>query len=140
MKRTLYFSVLLAIAAACGVGRSEPPPLPTPRLALSTPQPTDFEPAAAAFLAAWERSDYADMYNLLSPLSRAAIGLEAFTQRYSDVAVAMTQTGLETKILSSLAEGSDAQVSYLVTFRTAVFGDVQSPEPIGMSLVFADGG
>jgi penicillin-binding protein 2 len=127
------------IAAGCSAATAEPLPLPTPRLALSTPQPSDFEPTAAAFLAAWERRDYAGQYSLLSPLSQAAISLEAFSQRYDGVATAMTQTGLETRILSSLGQGQNAQVSYAVTFRTAVFGAIQSPEPIVMPLVFSDG-
>ncbi|MBI3761684.1 MAG: hypothetical protein HY260_07455, partial [Chloroflexi bacterium] len=136
----MLFSILtLWFVAGCGPRPSPATPLPTPHFTFATPPTPDHEGTAAAFLSAWERGDYAAMYNLLSPLSQAAITLEGFTQRYTDVAQAMTQTSVETRILSSLAQGTDAQVSYSVTFHTAVVGDIVSRQPIVMPLIYSKG-
>lgn len=138
-RRLLALILTLSFAAACGLKQPSASPLPTPHVTLATAPASDYEGTAAAFLAAWERGDYAAMYSLLSRLSQAAISLEDFAKRLTDVAQAMTQTSVETKILSSMAQGTDAQVSYSVTFPTAVVGDIKSLEPIIMPLVYADG-
>jgi penicillin-binding protein 2 len=134
---------LLLLAAACSTPASGTA-LPTPALTLETQTPptalpSDYEGTAAGFLAAWQRGDYATMYSLLSPLSQAAITQEDFTKRYTDIADSMTQTSVETKILSSLADGPSAQISYEVTFHTGVVGDIRSIHPIVMPLVFDEG-
>ncbi|MBI3362804.1 MAG: hypothetical protein HY023_17015 [Chloroflexi bacterium] len=141
MKRRLL-TLMLLFATACGTTSRTPTtalPLPTPQITISTPLPSDHEGTAAAFLSAWQRGDYAGMYALLSPLSQAAISLEDFTKRHQSVAEAMTQTSVETKVLSSLAQGTDAQVSYSVTFHTAIVGDISALQPIIMPLVYANG-
>jgi penicillin-binding protein 2 len=134
----------MLLAAACSLSPEQSPALPTPGVSVSTePPPTllpsDHEGTAAAFLAAWERGDYAAMYNLLSPLSQAAVTLQDFTERYTGLAESMGQISVDTQILSSLADGANAQISYSVTFQTAVVGDVNSLEPIVMPLVFSEG-
>lgn len=121
--RRRAWPLVLLLAAACAAPQTQPTPSrPTP--AVSTSVPPNPEETTAAFLAAWRSKDYPAMYALLSPLSQAATSSEDFTARYQGVADAATLVSLETKILSSLKEGTAAQVSYSVTLHTALVGDI----------------
>jgi len=88
----------------------------------------DLEAAAGAqgvmdaFLQAWEAEDYPGMYAYLTPLSRDALSLEAFTEIYQNTAQSLTLESLKTDVLSALAEAYHAEVSYRLNFETRLFG------------------
>jgi penicillin-binding protein 2 len=122
---------LIACSSLTPVPTLTPPP-PTPTL--TTPDP---EGTATTFLDAWVKGDYTAMYSLLSPLSQDAISLADFTARYESVARVSTLKSLEAKILNVLKSGARAQASYIVTFHTAVVGDI--PRQTEMPLVYENG-
>lgn len=107
------------------------PPTPT----LTTPDPLG---TAEAFLEAWERSDYAGMYSLLSPLSRDAVTPADFQARYLDLAVTAAITEIRTQALNALKSGANATVLFEVTLRSALFGEIT--RKITLPLVFTGGG
>ena len=124
MKAVRHFGIWvlgfgISACAALQPAPTPTPPPPTPTLA--TPDP---EGAARTFLEAWEKSDYAAMYSLLSPLSQDAIGLSDFQARYEAAAHAATLQQVEAQILNVFKSGAKAQVSYTVTFQTALVGDL----------------
>ena len=99
------------------------PTLPAP--AMSTSEPPNVGIVSVAFLDAWESEDYVGMYSLLSPLSKAAISMDAFVERYEEIVDAAAITSVETTILSTVQEGLDAQVLYQVLMRTALVGTIR---------------
>jgi len=106
------------------------PPTPT----LTTPDPRG---VAGIFLQAWEKSDYAGMYSLLSPLSQDAISSGDFQARYAGLAKTLSLKSLETKIISAFKKEATAQVAYSVTFHTAIVGDLT--RQMEMPLVYNGG-
>ncbi len=109
--------------------------LPTPPVYVTTVP--DAETAAHAFLDAWKADDTVTMYGMLTSVSRDAINQDAFTKRYKDVAINITQQSLEYEILSKLTNPSSAQVAYNVTFHTQILGDIKSRE-MNMGLKLED--
>lgn len=134
--RAIFALGAVLLLAACA-SLAPPPtvtPLPTPT---ATPPTPEVEGVAAAFLAAWERADYAGMFSLLSALSRDATSREAFETRYTAMSRAAAQIGLTTKILSALKEGRAANVLFEVEVQTAVVGAIT--RKIEMPLVYEEG-
>lgn len=82
------------------------------------------EGTAVAFLDAWQKGDYAAMYALLTPGSRAVFSLEGFIKHYQNLAETATLHSVEIQILSLLQEGQTAQVAYRVTLQTVLVGDI----------------
>lgn len=129
----LYFVFWFLISACNPLASATPavlPPTPTTRPA---PNP---EGTAAAFLDAWERTDYAGMYSLLSPLSRDATSLDEFQQAYESVNRIAAVTAVETQLLNALTSGEKAAARFSVTLRTALFGGIT--REINMPLVLAN--
>jgi penicillin-binding protein 2 len=114
---------------------------PVPAVPTSTPVATPVPPspgaAAAAFLAAWEASDYATMYNLLSPPSQAAIDAASFTERYQTALTTATVLTVTTHLQSALQEGEQASVSFHLTLGTALVDSLVAD--VVMSLDLYDG-
>jgi len=82
------------------------------------------EQIAETFLKAWQQTDYGTMYALISPNSRDAYTQDDFTSEYDDAASQITTNTLETKITSSLRQGTTAVIMYDVVFHSQLFGDV----------------
>ncbi len=125
------------IVVLAGCASLQPPPTltpapPTPTVATPDPQGT-----AAAFLAAWERADYAGMYSLLSPLSQDAIAPADFQARYVEMAATAAVTELRAQALNTLKSGASAQVLFEVTLRSALFGEIIRKTTL--PLVYTDG-
>src|SRR3989304_10218652 len=113
----------LAVLVACsGAGRATGTPLPSPQV-LVTPAP-DPELAAGTFLAAWQRGDYAAMYTGLSTLSRDAMTVDVFRERYQDVAAAATLSGLDYQTHGARVSTQTAEGRFSLTLHTAVVGDL----------------
>ncbi len=104
------------------------PPSPTPSL-----PPAD--ETAYTFLQAWGQEDYATMYNLLSPSSRAEYSQEAFVQRYRKVVAGAALLEVIPRILAAYQPGTQAKVSFTTTFHTALVGDFEVENE--MLLVYA---
>ncbi len=116
-------SVMLIVNACSSPPASPPTPtLPPPAVTITIPTPPDV--IAQQFLTAWEAADYGAMYSLLSPLTRDAINSPDFAARYQSIADALTLTALKTQVLSVLTQGHKSQVTFRVTFTTALYGDL----------------
>ncbi len=79
---------------------------------------------AGTFLQAWENSDYATMYELISPNSRDAYTETDFSDQYTSAATQITLNTLETQVINSLRQGTTATTLYNVVFQTEMFGEI----------------
>jgi penicillin-binding protein 2 len=96
------------------------------------------EAAARAFLSAWQVFDYENMYALLSSLSRDAQTKEQFQDYYQKVKETATLRSIDYAITSVQMSPTDAEVTYDITLRTVLVGDIQ--KSTRMLLKFQDGG
>jgi cell division protein FtsI/penicillin-binding protein 2 len=79
--------------------------------------------AAAKYMDAWQKEDYPLMYDMITRVSRDAITLEDFENKYLDAAQNLGFEKMEGTILSVMPKELTAQVSARVTYKTAVYGD-----------------
>jgi penicillin-binding protein 2 len=138
--------LLISLSLGCGgqvASTPEPtlPPTITPTLpgpgVRTTPAP-DPQEAARSYLEAWQGDDYEAMYAMLTGLSRDAIPLEQFSERYRSVAreAALESVGYE--ILSSLTKPRSATVAYRVSLISTLVGEIGRDTLMNLSL--EDGG
>ena len=141
MKRISWL-LLLVFLAGC-VNTTESPAvtvaptqgvtLPPPGLTItSTPSVDD---TFNQFVEFWKAEDYLNMYALLTPLTQDAISQEKFSQAYTDAANSMTLSSLDVQTLSVLTNPASAQVTYRVTFKTALVGEISRDTTMNLSLV-----
>ncbi len=136
MKLFRWFSLLVIFALLLGactpdkpiisnpfVPSNTPTPLPT-AIANITPVP-DAGVAVSAYLDALKANDYASMYAMLTKVSQDAITQEDFAKRYTDALNIMSAGKFDYEIHSSQVSPYKAQVSYSVTYHTALVGDIQ---------------
>jgi penicillin-binding protein 2 len=97
-------------------------PLPPPGVTLE-PAP-DVSAALAAYLDAFKAENYNAMYAMLSKVSQDAITLDDFAGRNRDALNEMSAGSFDYKILSSLVNAYSSQVSFHVTYHTALVGDI----------------
>jgi penicillin-binding protein 2 len=129
--------LLALILTACNVTGSASTPVPTS--ALPTPQTyttsvPDVKSIATDFLTAWQTDNYQAMYDMLTPVSRDALSLEDFTQRYRDAATNLSLESLGFEILSALTNPTSAQVAYRVNFKTVLLGEIQRDTLMNLTL------
>jgi penicillin-binding protein 2 len=99
-----------------------------------TPVP-DVETSVTAYLDAWIADDYSSMYTMLTSVSRDAISLEDFEERYRSVAAEVALGGIEYQILSSLVRNAQsAQASYRVTLQSVLVGNIQRDSVMNLSM------
>jgi cell division protein FtsI/penicillin-binding protein 2 len=143
MKLSHLFFLLIFVLIAAGCSQPQPlqqsttTPSITPTLSqpgVHTTQAPDAESAARAYLQAWQAEDYDAMYILLTSVSKDAITLDEFTQRYRQVMTEGALSHIETFILSSLTQTRTAQVSYRVVLYSVLVGDIQSDTMMNLSL------
>ena len=91
----------------------------------ATPAPSP-QGAAAAYLAAWERGDYAGMYSLLAPESQAALSAADFETQHREVLGTMTAISLTAQILEVNAGAEGAQVKAHLSYATALVGNLET--------------
>jgi penicillin-binding protein 2 len=130
----IVLTLLSTVVAGCNSPLQDPTstPLPTPTLALP---PAD--EIAFAFLQAWEGEDYPAMYDLLSPAAQEANTEEAFVESYRQVVDEATILRVVPRILAAYQPGTQAKVSFAVTFQTALVGDFDIQNE--MILTFEEG-
>ncbi len=88
-----------------------------------------------AYLDAWQVSDYASMYALLTADSQANLSIDDFTERYHKVAIEAALSDVDYDILSSLVrDQNNAQASYRVVLHSVLVGDIQRETVINLSM------
>ena len=127
--RWLSMMVILTYLSACsptGIGGPIFPtdtPLPPPIVTIvSAPDPST---VLSAYLDAFKADDYNTMYGLLSKVSQDAIPLEEFAKRNKNALNEMSAGSFDYEVLSSLLNTFSSEVSFRVTYHTALVGDIQ---------------
>ena len=126
--RWLNIIVVLTFLSACsstGFGPVFPTdtPLPPPIVTIvSAPDPST---VLTAYLDAFKADNYNTMYGLLSKVSQDAITLEDFAKRNKDALNEMSAGSFDYEVLSSLLNTFSSEVSFRVTYHTALIGDIQ---------------
>jgi penicillin-binding protein 2 len=129
MKPKRFLILLLAIVlAACST--PTPTPLLSPTVAVPTPLPTiDYatpETVGRAYLEAWERYDYAQMYELLSPELRRGLALEDFAKVHRQ-ALNTTTALTVTLVPQQLGlEPPGGWIDFQERWETALFGTLET--------------
>lgn len=128
--RWLNILALLTFISACSPGSVNIPILSS-STPTSLPQPivtVDSAPDAGAalttYLEAFKADKYNDMYAMLSQVSQDAFSLEDFAKRNRDALNEMSAGSFDYKVMSSLVNAYSSQVSYHVTYHTALVGDI----------------
>ena len=131
MKFLRWFNVIviLTFISACGPGSpiSNAPPtetsLPQPEVTI-IPAP-DAGVALTAYFDAFKAEDYNLMYSLLSKATQDTNTLEDFARRNRDALNIMSAGSFDYQILSTLVNPYSAEVSFSITYHTALVGDIQ---------------
>jgi len=134
--RWINYILILAFLSSCsagipggsGVGGFGSPfatntPLPTAPVGI-TPAP-DAQAAITQYLQAYQKDDFASMYEILGKSSREAITLEDFTKRHNDALNFMSASSIEYTVNSALLSPYAAEVGYSITYKTVLAGDIQ---------------
>lgn len=126
----LNIILILTLLGACsspgGIGVSIFPtdtPLPPPVVTVESAPSADA--ALKAYLDAFKADDYNAMYALLSKVSQDSITLEDFALRNRDALNTMSAGSFDYQVLSSLVNPYSSEISYSVTYHTALVGDLQ---------------
>jgi len=109
---------------------------PTPTLP-PTPIAVRPEITADAYLRAWERADYAAMYDLLAPSVKAKVSREDFEERHRSSLTEAAITSLRAQVRAALENSFNAQVDVTVTMQSAVLGALEFDHQ--MTLTFEGG-
>ncbi|MBI5950643.1 MAG: hypothetical protein HY865_03200 [Chloroflexi bacterium] len=145
--RWINYILILAFLTACSSGEGGPVigifPTATPTKSLPTAQATvfhapDAKAAITQYLQAYQKNDFAAMYETLSKSSHEAITVEDFTKRHNDALNNMSASSIEFTVNSALISPYAAEVGYNIIYKTALAGDVQ--RDIITRLVLEDGG
>ena len=88
--------------------------------------------AAERYLDAWQENDYEAMHSELSTVSREAIPVERFTERYAEVEAVATLQGID----PGEPEGDESLVEIPVSSSTLAFGTIEQP----MKFTFGEDG
>jgi len=97
--------------------------LPPPKVAVTSVP--DTKSVMTQFLDAFKKNDYATMYASLSKASQSSISRDDFGKEYDDALNKMSAGKLDYQLLSEQLSPTKAQVSYQVTYHTALVGDIQ---------------
>jgi penicillin-binding protein 2 len=127
--RCLNIIVIFTFLSACGStgigGSIFPTDTPLPATNPTIIHAPNVDAALTAYLDAFKADDYNTMYGLLSKVSQDAITLEDFAKRNKDALNEMSAGSFDYEILSSLVNVYSSEVSYRVTYHTALVGDIQ---------------
>ncbi|HSL44888.1 MAG TPA: penicillin-binding transpeptidase domain-containing protein [Anaerolineales bacterium] len=127
--RWLHIIVMFTFLSACGSGGINVPllptdtPLPPPIVTIESSAQPDV--ALKAYLDAFKTEDYNTMYSLLSKITQDGITLEDFARRNRDALNVMSAGSFDYEVLSSLVNVYSSEVSFRVTYHTALVGDIQ---------------
>src|SRR6266498_139148 len=127
--RWLNIIAILTFLSACSPGSVNVPflsstetPLPPPLVTVN-PAP-DPDAALTAYLDAFKADNYNAMYAMLSKVSQDANKLEDFAQRNRDALNTMSAGSFDYQVLSSLLSPYSSEVSFHITYHTALVGDI----------------
>lgn len=142
MKRSRWITIpllLLALAACAGsnplTGAETPTPFPPEVTVIPTPSVGSL---MQAYLDAFVVEDYPAMYAMLTSASQQAYSQEAFQQHHVDDFNAMSVQSIEANLLSEQpANPERVNISFRVTYRTVLFGDIQ--RAIAAEMIFENG-
>ena len=126
--RWLSILVILTYLSACsasGIGPIFPTDTPLPQPPVTIVSAPDVDVALKTYLDAFKADDYNTMYGLLSKVSQDAHSLEDFAKRNKDALNEMSAGSFDYEILSSLVNPFASEVSFRVTYHTALVGDIQ---------------
>ncbi|MGB8980594.1 MAG: penicillin-binding transpeptidase domain-containing protein [Anaerolineales bacterium] len=124
----LNIIVIVTFLGACGTTNVTPIPSATP--ALPPPIVTivaggDPDAALTRYLDAYKADDYNAMYGMLSKVSQDAFTLEDFALKNRDALNTMSAGSFDYEVLSFLRNDYTSEVSYRVTYHTALVGEIQ---------------
>jgi penicillin-binding protein 2 len=125
LARIIILFLLLASVSGCGVGVPSPQATPTQEAPTPTATP-DLPPAdetAYRFLTAWEQGDYLAMYDLLSSEAQDQYSETEFLTTYQEVTAEATIVEVHPRLLAAYQPGTEAEVAFATTVRTAAAGD-----------------
>lgn len=141
-KLVVLFIILAALTSACngdeGNTNSPGAPLVNGDVIPTTIQAPDPGETARAYLDAWTNFDYEAMYNLLTTLSRDAIPMETFLNRYQTVTEEGVLTEVRYEILQTLLQPKNAQIGYRVTLVSGLVGEISRETTMNLSLENGD--
>src|SRR5512133_3445242 len=126
--RWLNIIVILTFLSACsstGFGPVFPTDTPKPPPIVTIFPAPNVDAALTAYLDAFKGDNYNAMYGLLSKVSQDAITLEDFAKRNKDALNEMSAGSFDYEVLSSLINTYTSEVSFRVTYHTALVGDIQ---------------
>lgn len=127
----LLAAVLVSLLAACQVSVQ---PIASPT-AIPTPSLPPADEVALAFLQAWERSDYAAMWRLLTPAAQQQYDEDRFADIYRQVADEAVLLSAAPRILAAYQPGARAEVAVATDFSSAVVGDFSVQTQMVLSYV-----
>jgi penicillin-binding protein 2 len=127
--RLLTIATALFVLTGCGVASgvvnpTNTPVRPTPVVHITPPPDADPQTVMHTFLESWKKDDYAGMYPLLSQESQAGITLDDFVKRYRESMDSLTLQEMSYEISSNKSDFESAQVSFKVSFKTHIAGDL----------------
>jgi penicillin-binding protein 2 len=126
--RWLNIIVILTFLTACsssGFGPVFPTDTALPPPPVTIVHAPDVDAALTAYLDAFKADNYNAMYGLLSKVSQDSITLEDFAKRNKDALNEMSAGSFDYEVLSSLINTYASEVSFRVTYHTALVGDIQ---------------
>ncbi len=140
MKRVSWLLLVVFLVGCVNTVTPSSTISPTATVTLPPPGVTitsvpEVEDTVNQFIEFWKAEDYTNMYALLTPLTQDAISQEKFTSVYTEAANSMTLSSLDVETLSFLTNPNSAQVSYRVTFKTALVGELTRDTTMNLSLV-----
>lgn len=127
--RWLNILAILTFLSACSSNGLPIPsfptdtPLPAPPVTI-IPAPS-VDAAITNYLEAFKAEDYNTMYALLSKVSQDTYTLEDFAKRNRDALNEMSAGSFDYEVLSSLVNVYSSEVSFRVTYHTALVGEIQ---------------
>jgi len=142
--RWINYILILAFLSSCSAGEpggsglgvfgpsATNTPLPTAPVGI-TPAP-DAQAVITQYLQAYQKNDFAAMYEMLAKSSRAAITLEDFVKRHNDALNTMSASSIEFTVNSALLSPYAAEVGYSLTYKTVLAGDIQRTIPAHLIL------
>ena len=135
LRNVLFVLTMLSLLlAACGA--KPPAELPTPQLKVTQAPPVDQN--AEEFLAAWQEEDYAALYAMLSGASKAQLPEEQFLAAYEEANNNLSLISLDGVIKNITTNPDSAQITYAITYTTALFGEIQKEALVNFGLEGGD--
>ncbi|MGA7192291.1 MAG: penicillin-binding transpeptidase domain-containing protein [Anaerolineales bacterium] len=138
--KLIYWIICISIfllLTACAPAVVNGTPQPTNCFLCGQPSPTLLSPEVTvvhvpqaesviqAYLNALKNNDYATMYALLSKASQSSITQADFGKKYDTALNTMSASKLDYQLLSEQLSPTNAQVSFQITYHTALVGDIQ---------------